>query len=126
MSFVKTAVILLICFTSGAANAAESVGFEERILPLFYQRCFSCHSEKEEKPKGGLKLDSVTSIRESGVIVKNRLDTPAATAAIVSIMRFWVNTAAAKRVKAGINDNGSAHGPCELSVSFVSIHDFSA
>ncbi|MGY8671746.1 MAG: c-type cytochrome domain-containing protein, partial [Verrucomicrobiia bacterium] len=69
MSFVKTAVILLICFTSGAANAAESVGFEERILPLFYQRCFSCHSEKEEKPKGGLKLDSVTSIRESGVIV---------------------------------------------------------
>lgn len=69
-----TAAILLICFTSGAANAADAVDFEEHILPLFYQRCFSCHSEKKEEPKGGLKLDSVKAIRESGVIVPRKPD----------------------------------------------------
>ncbi|MFT5467886.1 MAG: hypothetical protein ACI8UO_002994 [Verrucomicrobiales bacterium] len=74
MHSAKIASIFLICFTSGAANAADSVDFEEHILPLFYQRCFSCHSEKEEKPKGGLKLDSVKTIRESGVIVRASCD----------------------------------------------------
>lgn len=69
MNSAKTAAVLLfICFTNGAARAADTVHFEERILPLFYQRCFSCHSEKKEKPKGGLRLDSVEAIRESGVI----------------------------------------------------------
>ena len=71
MNFLKTAAILLICFTSGIANAVD---FEQRILPLFYRRCFNCHSEKKEKPKGGLKLDSVKAIRESGVIAPGKPD----------------------------------------------------
>ncbi len=74
MNSAKTAAIVLICFTSGAANAADSVDFEKHILPLFHQRCFSCHSEKEEEPKGGLRLDSVKAIRESGVIVPGKPD----------------------------------------------------
>ncbi|MGZ0175080.1 MAG: c-type cytochrome domain-containing protein, partial [Planctomycetales bacterium] len=69
----KTAAIVLICFTSGAANAADSVDFEEQILPLFYQRCFSCHSEKKEA-KADLRLDSVKAIRESGVIAPGKPD----------------------------------------------------
>ena len=71
---VTTAAILLICFLSGAANAADTVDFEKHILPLFYQRCFSCHSEKKQEPKGGLRLDSVKAIRESGVIVPGKPD----------------------------------------------------
>jgi hypothetical protein len=71
---VKTAAILLICFLSGAANAADTVDFEKHILPLFYQRCFSCHSESKQEPKGGLRLDSVKAIRESGVIVPRKPD----------------------------------------------------
>ena len=71
---VTTAAILLICFLSEAANAADTVDFEKHILPLFYQRCFSCHSESKQEPKGGLRLDSVKAIRESGVIVSGKPD----------------------------------------------------
>jgi hypothetical protein len=74
MNSTKTAAILLISFASGAVNAADTVDLEERILPLFYQRCFSCHSENMEEPQGGLKLVSVKAIRESGAIVPRKPD----------------------------------------------------
>ncbi|HMP15663.1 MAG TPA: PSD1 and planctomycete cytochrome C domain-containing protein [Gemmatales bacterium] len=36
--------------------------FENHIRPLFVEHCYSCHSDKKEK--GGLKLDSVASIKK--------------------------------------------------------------
>lgn len=68
MNLATTASILWICFAGGVTNAAESVDFEKHILPLLYQRCFSCHSGKKEKPKGGLRLDTAAQIWESGVL----------------------------------------------------------
>lgn len=63
-------------FAGVRLGAAPSVSpdFEEHILPLFYNRCFSCHSEKQAKPKGDLRLDSVEGIRASGVIVPGQPD----------------------------------------------------
>ena len=62
----------------GSVNAAPALGtspdFQEHILPLLYNRCYSCHSEKQEKPKGKLRLDSAEGIRESGVIIPGRPD----------------------------------------------------
>ena len=42
----------------------QIVHFEERIRPLLAENCFKCHSEK--KQKGGLRLDSRTSILTGG------------------------------------------------------------
>ena len=42
--------------------------FQSEILPVLYHRCFSCHSEKQARPKADLRLDSAAGLRESGVI----------------------------------------------------------
>jgi len=59
---------------AGTVSAAESPDFERQVLPLLYSRCFSCHSEKSQEAKAGLRLDSVVSIRESGVVAPGKPD----------------------------------------------------
>ncbi len=54
--------------------AAEAPRFERDILPVLYHHCFACHSEKQAKPKGKLRLDSAEAIRASGVIAPGRPD----------------------------------------------------
>ena len=51
------------------AAAADSPHFEKDILPVLYRHCFACHSEKQAKPKGKLRLDTAEGIRGSEVIV---------------------------------------------------------
>jgi len=67
------AVVLFFAIVSESV-AAESPDFEEQILPLLYNRCFSCHSEKADEPKAGLRLDSVEAMLESGMIVPGKPD----------------------------------------------------
>lgn len=67
-----TTLILLGLGSIGVAE--ESPDFERQILPLLYNRCFSCHSEKSAEPRGGLRLDSATAIRESGVVLPGQPD----------------------------------------------------
>ncbi len=57
-----------MCCWVQAVAAAESVDFERQVLPLLYNRCFSCHSEKQAKPKADLRLDSAEGIHSSGVL----------------------------------------------------------
>jgi hypothetical protein len=66
--------LLVVVFSGGGASAAESPDFEQQILPLLYTRCFSCHSEKTDKPKADLRLDSIDAIRESGAVVPGKPD----------------------------------------------------
>ena len=49
-------------------QAAPAPEFEREVLPVLYNHCFSCHSEKQAKPKGGLRLDSVKGIRAGDVL----------------------------------------------------------
>ena len=60
--------MVLSCATSWI-EAAESPRFEKDILPIFYHHCFGCHSEKQAKPKGRLRLDAAEGIFGSEVIV---------------------------------------------------------
>lgn len=53
---------------------ADVPDFQDQILPLFYHRCFSCHSEKQDKPKGDLRLDSAEGLQESGVVIPGKPD----------------------------------------------------
>jgi hypothetical protein len=67
-------VFAAILVAGSTSSAAESPDFERQILPLLYSRCFSCHSEKSQEAKAGLKLDSAAAIRESGVVVPGKPD----------------------------------------------------
>ncbi len=66
---------LFVC-GSGALNAAiepekkltaeQSEFFEKKIRPVLADKCYKCHSEKSEKVKGGLLLDTREGIRRGG------------------------------------------------------------
>ena len=64
--------LLGICFVIlsivGQAGAADSPRFEQDVLPIFYHHCFGCHSEKQDKPKSGLRLDSAKGIVYAGKV----------------------------------------------------------
>lgn len=55
-----------------AAHGAEAISkenlafFESKIRPLLAKHCYECHSEKAEKVKGGLLLDSADGIAKGG------------------------------------------------------------
>ncbi len=70
-SRVLAALFLLPAIT-GAIRASEAPDFERDVLPVLYHHCFSCHSEKQAKPKGGLRLDSVHGFRVGDVVVPGK------------------------------------------------------
>jgi len=47
-------------------NAADITFFEEKIRPILAEKCFKCHSERAQKLKGNLKLDSREGILKGG------------------------------------------------------------
>ena len=71
-AFVCVAIAMVTCI--GQLGAKDSPQFEKDILPVFYHHCFACHSEKQAKPKGKLRLDSAEAIRGSKVIVAGKPD----------------------------------------------------
>lgn len=73
MKHLSIALALLGC-SADVGAAAPAPHFERQILPLLYNRCFSCHSEKQAKPKADLRLDSAEGIRTSGVFNVERPD----------------------------------------------------
>jgi hypothetical protein len=54
------------------AGEAGPPDFEQDVLPLLYNRCFSCHSAKAAEPNAGLRLDSAEDLRGSGVVVAEK------------------------------------------------------
>src|SRR5438445_10367306 len=64
------AACIFAALTAGADAAeppAEQIEFfESKIRPIFADHCYTCHSEKAEKLKGGLRLDSSDAILKGG------------------------------------------------------------
>ncbi len=58
--------ILWICLLTSTAPAASAPDFEREVIPILYNHCWSCHSEKQAK--AGLRLDSVHGIRTGDVL----------------------------------------------------------
>ncbi len=61
--------ILAIVSTARAEQDATKEGlayFEQHIRPLLAERCYSCHSARDNKQKGGLLLDSRTGWTKGG------------------------------------------------------------
>jgi hypothetical protein len=69
----KKAICLLASFLfaevmlCAAEPTAEQIEFfESKVRPIFADHCYTCHSEKAEKLKGGLRLDSSDAILKGG------------------------------------------------------------
>lgn len=74
MRFVSPILTALVLPFAMSHAAGASPDFQREVLPVLYNHCFSCHSEKQAKPKGGLRLDSVTGIREGDVLTPGQPD----------------------------------------------------
>jgi cytochrome c553 len=61
---LSTALVLMSAARAGAADGLEF--FEKKIRPVLVEHCYSCHSAKAEKQKGGLLLDSRDALRKGG------------------------------------------------------------
>ena len=47
----------LLAFAGDAPTQKQLDFFERRVRPVLVKHCFECHSGKQKKPKGGLRLD---------------------------------------------------------------------
>ena len=47
-------------------SAEQIEFFESKVRPVFVEHCYKCHSEKAEKIKGGLRLDSTEAVLKGG------------------------------------------------------------
>ncbi len=65
---------LLLSSAGKILAVSDAPSFERDILPVFYHHCFGCHSEKQAKPKGRLRLDSAEALQGSEVIIPGRPD----------------------------------------------------
>src|SRR6267142_1535412 len=53
--------------SAAATVAPEQIEFfESKVRPVFAEHCYSCHSEKAEKLKGGLRLDTPEAVLKGG------------------------------------------------------------
>ncbi len=50
-----------------AAEAGDLTFFENRIRPVLSANCFECHSEKSERLRGGLRLDTKADLLKGGI-----------------------------------------------------------
>ena len=66
--FLRIAFAIAIFATAPRAAVASPADefFENRIRPILANHCYSCHSDKAGKSKGGLKLDSRAAIISGG------------------------------------------------------------
>ena len=59
---------LLVCFpvVLVADDQQNLELFETRIRPVLVERCFQCHSQRSDPPKGKLRLDSPSGWQQGG------------------------------------------------------------
>ena len=64
-AIVATALFLASTPRSASADEAGDF-FEAKVRPVLVEHCYSCHSEKSGKSRGGLQLDSVAALKLGG------------------------------------------------------------
>ena len=70
---MRVSLLMLLGFAV-SHGAVASPRFEADVLPVLYRHCFSCHSEKQAKPKGGLRFDSAAGLVDAAVISPGKPD----------------------------------------------------
>ena len=66
-SLLSTIALMPCALALDAAPTPEQLDFfEKKIRPVLSEKCYKCHSEKSEKVRGGLLLDTREGIRRGG------------------------------------------------------------
>src|SRR6266542_1404540 len=66
-STMRKATFLALTLLAPFARGDSGVEFfEKKVRPVLVEHCYSCHSERAKKNRGGLLLDTRQSIREGG------------------------------------------------------------
>ena len=65
-SLALLASVSSISLAGAEATTEEVEFFEKNVRPLFAENCYQCHSDKAEKIKGGLHLDSTAALSKGG------------------------------------------------------------
>jgi uncharacterized membrane protein len=77
---MKTRILLSLSLAAATGSAIAAIEapadtkltpqqtdfFEKKIRPVLSEKCYGCHSEKADKIKGGLVLDTREGIRRGG------------------------------------------------------------
>src|SRR5436190_20184663 len=65
---LRASIVLLFsaCVGQAVPTAEQVEFFENKVRPIFAEHCYSCHSQKAEKLKGGLRLDSADTLLKGG------------------------------------------------------------
>lgn len=66
VSAVLSGSLVAASLLQSTALAADLTFFENKIRPLLADQCYSCHSVKAEKTKGGLHVDSLEALLTGG------------------------------------------------------------
>lgn len=70
--FAWLAAMGTVYATVAVAEPQESISsrdnqfYQDKIYPILSAKCFSCHSHREKKSKGGLMLDSIGAVLQGG------------------------------------------------------------
>lgn len=64
--WIASAIAIFAASPTAAVASPANEFFESRIRPILANHCYSCHSDKSGKSKGGLKLDSRAAIIAGG------------------------------------------------------------
>ena len=65
--FLQGSLFLLLASGAHADSSSDPIDFfESKVRPIFAEHCYTCHSEKAEKIKGGLRLDSAEALLKGG------------------------------------------------------------
>ncbi len=66
VSAVLFGMVITPSLLRSTGHAADLTFFENKIRPLLADQCYSCHSVKAEKTKGGLHVDSFDALLKGG------------------------------------------------------------
>jgi hypothetical protein len=58
--------VVSACVSHAVPSAEQLEFFESKVRPIFAEHCYSCHSDKAEKLKGGLRVDSPEGLLKGG------------------------------------------------------------
>jgi mono/diheme cytochrome c family protein len=56
----------IVAEPQGSSSAKDDQFYQAKVYPILSTQCFSCHSHKEKKSKGGLMLDSRGAVLQGG------------------------------------------------------------
>ena len=62
----KASLVLAVCLAASAASVAQDQSFEQEVVPILQQHCFSCHNSDDHK--GDFALQTKPELLGSGYV----------------------------------------------------------